>query len=446
MQATLEKRENNLVSLEFTAEPKEVQEALSLAYQKVVKKVSIPGFRKGKVPRRVLESHFGKEVLFEDAMEILVSRGYREALIEHGLEPIDNPKLEIVQAIEEDKPFVFKARVQVLPEVKLGNYKGLKVEKKVARITEEDVEKELKALQERHAELVVVEKDSLEKGDFAVIDFEGYVDGQAFPGGAAQGYTIEVGAGRFIPGLEDGLIGMKPGTEKEIKVTFPEDYHNKDLAGKEAVFKVKLQEIKNKELPVLDDEFAKSLGHGETLPELKEDIKKHLQEYVDQEAERDFQRQVVEKVVAESVVEIPEILINRELDHLVHDVEHDLSHRGLKLEQYLETTNQTEESLRNELRPRAEKGVKIDLVLTSIAKAEGIEATEEEINNEIEKSLVYYPENRRKEIRKRMENPNVREGMKQSLVKKKVVDFLVKVNEPVLVEDGQEEVDKVVEE
>lgn len=440
MQTNLNKLENNIVALELTAEPKEVAEALDQAYKKVVKKVSVPGFRKGKVPRKVLETQYGKEVLYEDAMEILVSKGYYNALIENDLEPIDEPKIEIVQGFEDEKPFVFKAEVQVLPEVKLGEYKGIKVEKTVPVITEEDVEEEVQALRERHAELVAVEKVAVEDGDFAVIDFDGYIDGKAFPGGAGQGFTVEVGAQRFIPGFEEGLIGMAPGSEKEITTTFPEDYHSTELAGKEAVFKIKLHEIKKKELPELDDEFAKSLGRTETMAQLKEDLQKRMQSAAENEAEQAYERAVVEAVVAGSTVEVPEKLVERELDHFVHDIEHDLGHRGIKLEEYLASVRQTEEEFRQSLRAEAEQRVKTDLVLSTVGKTEGISVTDDEVNKRIEETLLYYPEQQRADLRKRMRHPQVAEGVKSSLLREKTIKHLVEEAEPV-----QKDSDKVVE-
>jgi len=443
MQTSLDKLDQNRVALEFTAEPKEVEEALAQAFKKVVKKVSIPGFRKGKVPRRVLENHYGKEVLYEDAMEILVSKGYYEAIAEHDLEPIDEPKLEIVQGIENAQPFVFKAEVEVLPEVILGAYKEVKVEKTQPTVTDEDVEKELDALRQRHAELVSVEKDAVEKGDFAVIDFDGYIDGNAFPGGAGQGYTVEVGADRFIPGFEEGLVGMAPGSEQEIKVTFPADYHSAELAGKEASFQIKLHEIKRKELPELDDEFAKSLGRAETMDELRKDLKEQMQKTAESEGEKHFERSVVEKAVQESTVEIPEKLVERELDHFVHDIEHDLSHRGIQLEQYLESVKQTEEEFRQGLKGEAEQRVKTDLVLSSVGKAEGIDVTDDEIKGRIEETLQYYPENQRNDLRKRMQSPNVAEGVKSSLLREKTIKRLVDLAESKEIEKDS---DKVVEE
>ncbi|HEY8344682.1 MAG TPA: trigger factor [Bacillota bacterium] len=442
MQTNLNKLENNIVALELTAEPQEVDEALDHAYKKIVKKVSVPGFRKGKVPRKVLEAHYGKEVLYEEAMEFLVSKGYYTALLENDLEPIDEPKIEIVQAFEDEKPFVFKAEVEVLPEVQLGEYKGVKVEKTVPVVTAEDVERELQALRERHAELVAVEKAAVEDGDFAVIDFDGYIDGKAFPGGAGQGFTVEVGARRFIPGFEEGLVGMAPGSEKEIVTTFPEDYHNKELAGKEVVFKVKLHDIKQKELPELNDEFAKSLGQAETMAQLREDLQKRMQQAAEHEAEHNFEHAVLDEVVKRAQVEIPEKLVERELDHFLHDIEHDLGHRGIKLEEYLSSVQQTEEEFRQSLRAEAEQRVKTDLVLSSIRKAEGISVTDDEVNKRIEETLLYYPERQRTELRKRMRRPQVAEGIKSSLLREKTIKYLVEKAEPV---QKEEDSDKVVE-
>src|SRR5690554_4190201 len=236
MEYNLDKLENNQVSLEVTANPQEVKEAVTAACRKVAQNLSVPGFRRGKIPRHILEQRVGRDYLYREAMEDLVARGYFQALQEHDLHPVTEPELDIAEKLEEDKPFVFKAKLEVLPEVKLADYKGMKVEKKVRQITGDRVEEELRFLQEQYAELVGAEKESLEKGDFAVIDFDGYVDGKPFPGGTGQGVTVEVGAGRFLPEFEEQLPGMRPGEEKEIKVVFPKDYPRPELAGKEAVF------------------------------------------------------------------------------------------------------------------------------------------------------------------------------------------------------------------
>ena len=439
MQTKLDKLENNRVLLEMEADPKEVADAFHQAYRKVVQKLTVPGFRKGKTPRKVLEQQFGKEVLLQDATEILVSRGYYEALLEHKLEPVDHPEIDFPEPLEEGKPFKFQAKVEVLPEVKLGEYKGIALAKANPVVTDEEVEAELKALQERHAELVGADKKVLEKGDFAVIDFEGYLDGEAFPGGAAQGYTLEVGSGSFIPGFEEGLIGMELEEEREVKATFPEDYPQTDLAGKEAVFKVKLHEIKVKDYPVLDDDFAQSLGDFKTMEELKADLKKRRQEAKEQQAAREFEEQVVEKVVEGSSLELTDTLIDRELNYMIQNMEHDFAHRGLKLEEYLQYSEKTLDDLRQELRPQAERRVKTDLVLSAVAKAEGITVSEDEIKERLEYLLQFYPPATQEKMMKE-QKANVVEGIRSSLEREKTIKLLVDAVQKTETEEKGEEV------
>lgn len=445
MQATLEQLENNRVLLKLEADPQEVADAFNQAYKKVVKQVAVPGFRKGKTPRFILEQQFGKEILYQDAVEFLVSKGYYEAIVEHKLEPIENPTIDFEDEIEDGKPFRFQAEVEVLPEVKLGDYKNVDVKREQPVVADEEVEQELKSLQERHAELVAVDKQALEKGDFAVIDFEGYLNEKAFPGGAAQGYTIEVGAGRFIPGFEEGLIGMAPAEERDLNLTFPEDYHQKELAGQEVVFKVKLHEIKKKELPNLDDEFAKEQGEYATLEDLKADLRKRLQEYKDREADRKFEQEVIKQVVDGSTVQLTDTLINRELEHLIHHMEHDLEARGLKLEEYLAHTEQTMEQMRDQLRPQAEERVKTDLVLAAVTKAEGITVSEDELKDRVGSLLQFYPPEMREEILKG-KNRDFIESVRSSLEREKTVKLLVGFVAPeeavtaAPVDDNEEEV------
>lgn len=439
MQTKLDKLENNRVLLEMEAEPKEVADAFHQAYRKVVKQLNVPGFRKGKTPRQVLERQFGKEVLSQDATEILISRGYYEALLEHKLEPVDHPEVDFPEAIEEGKPFKFQAQVEVLPEVKLGEYKSITAVKANPVATDEEVEEEIKSLQERHTELVSADKKVVEKGDFAVIDFEGYLNGEAFPGGAAQGYTLEVGSGSFIPGFEEGLFGMTLEEEREVKATFPEDYPQTDLAGKEAVFKVKLHEIKVKEFPVLDDDFAKSLGNYETMEDLKANLKKKKQEDKEQQAAKEFENTVVEKVTENSSVELTDTLINRELDYIIHNMEHDLEHRGLKFEDYLQYSEKTIEDLRQELRPQAEHRVKTDLVLSTIAKIEGIMVSEDEIEERMESLLQFYPPATKEKMMKDKKT-DVVDGIRSSLEREKTIKLLVDSVQKTETEEKGEEV------
>lgn len=440
MECNLDRLENNQVSLEVIATPQEVKEAVNAACKKVGQNLSVPGFRRGKIPRHILEQRVGKDYLYREAMEDLVARGYFEALQAHNLRPVTEPELDIVEKLDEDKPFVFKAKLEVLPEVKLADYKGMKVEKKVRQITEDRVEEELRYLQEQYAELVGSEKESLEKGDFAVVDFDGYMDGKPFPGGAGQGVTVEVGAGRFLTDFEEQLPGMKPGEEKEIKVVFPEDYPRSELAGKEAVFQVKLQEIKVRELPELNDEFAVSLGMGETLDDLRQTLQKELQRQADQETAREFELTVVEKVVDASEVPLTDTLVNRELDRLLQDFEHELANRGIKLEQYLEHQKKSEEEFKKELRPTAEKRAKTELVLFSIADKEGITVAEEEINKQKEIIRPYLEKLSKRERPRREEL--VEDGIRSTLMKEKTIRFLVSQVEPVTKEENEKAVEK----
>lgn len=445
MQSNLEQLENNRVLLKIEADPKEVATAFTEAYKKVVKQVSVPGFRKGKTPRFILEQQFGKEVLHQDAVELLVTRGYYQALLEHKLEPVDHPQIDFEGEIEEGKTFNFQAEVEVLPEVELGTYKKIKAPKEKGVVTDEEVEAELKTLQERHAELVAVDKKTLEKGDFAVIDFEGYLDEKAFPGGAAQGYTIEVGADHFIPGFEEGLIGMALDEERDLPLTFPADYHQQDLAGKEVVFKVKLHEIKNKELPALDDEFAQALGEHETLEALKTAQRKRLQDQKEKAADRQFEEEVLKQVIENSKVQLTETLVNRELEHLIHRLEHDLKARGLELEEYLKYTEHTMEQMQDQLRPEAEARVKMDLVLGAITKAEGISVPEDELKERIDHLVQFYPPATKEEILQG-KNRDFIEGVRSSLEREKTVKLIVDSAIPEETSSARSEAEKKEEE
>jgi len=435
MESNLTRLENNQVSLEVIASPQEVAAAVAAACRQIGNKLSIPGFRPGRIPRHIIEQRVGKDFIYQEAMEGLVSQGYLQALQEHKLHPVTEPELEIEGKLEEEKEFVFKAKVEVLPEVKLGEYKGLQVEKEAVRITDEQVEEEIRRLQQQFAELVTVEKEKPEKGDFVLIDFDGYLDGKPFPGGAAQGFLLELGAGRFLPEFEKEIPAMQVGEEKEITVSFPEDFSRQELAGKKAVFKVKLQEIKARELPEVDDEFAKSLGLGENVGELREAIRKSLQNQAEFAAERAFRQAVVERVVAGSEVAVSETLRQREVDHLLHEFEHDLAHQGIKLEQYLEEIKKSKEEFIKELESTAEKRIKTDLVLFSIADKEGITVTEEEINKRKE-FLQPHLGKMAKRDRQRQEEL-LTDGIRNNLLKEKTIRFLVEKAEPVLKENGK---------
>jgi trigger factor len=424
MQFNLEKLDGNFVLVTITSGETEVDEALVESYKRVVNKKNLPGFRKGHIPRHILEAQFGKEVLYEDAKDILVTKGYIQALQELKIEPIAKPKLEIADQIEPSKPFVFKIEVEILPEIKLGQYKGLKVAKIKPDIGAEQVNEHLEALRQRHAELVLSDKQKLEKGDFAVIDFEGFIDNKPFPGGADQSYTLEIGSGNFTPGFEEQLIGMQTGMGREIEVTFPNDYQIGDLAGKEALFKVYLKEIKLKELPELDDEFAKSIGNFENVEQLKIDLKAKLTSASERESEANFKQTAVEKAVEDSEVVIPETLIQQEIKGLVHRFEQNLAYQGLTMDQYLQYSRKTEEQVINDFRPEAIKRVKTDLVLSSIAKAEKIEVNEAELDAKIKELASLYQEKDPQKLRRDLTKNGRLSDVEQAILLEKTADFI----------------------
>lgn len=424
MQFNLEKLDKNFVALEVAFDTEEVEEALSESYKRVVQKVNIPGFRKGHVPRAILEKQFGKEVLYEEAIDIILPKGYLKALEEYKLEPIDQPKLEVKEAFEAGKPFAFKATVEVLPEVKLGQYKGLEIEKPKVEVKDEQVAERLASLQERHAELVLSEKKNLEKGDFAIIDFEGYTDGKPFSGGAAQAYSLEIGSGSFIPGFEEQLIGMEVGTDKDIKVTFPNDYPREDLAGKEATFRVSLKEIKVKEIPDADDEFAKSVGNFETIEDLKTDLREKMTEWAKQDAESSFAQAAVNQAVENAEIETPETLVKREMEDLLHRFEHNLAYQGLTLDKYLVYVKKSKEEVLEDFRPEALKRVKTDLVLSNIAQIENLEVTEEELNEKLQELAERYQQKNSAQLRETLESKGQLGSIKQAILLEKASDFI----------------------
>ncbi|MEK4222838.1 trigger factor [Bacillus sp. FSL W8-0116] len=385
MSVKWEKLEGNQGVLTVTVDADKVNEGLDYAFKKVVKTINVPGFRKGKIPRPLFEKRFGVESLYQDALDYILPEAYAKAVEESGIEPVDRPEIDIEQ-LEKGKELIFKATVTVKPEVKLGEYKNLEVEKVDTEVTDEDVENELKALQERYAELVVKEDGKAEEGDTVVIDFEGFVDGEPFEGGKAENYSLELGSGSFIPGFEDQLIGTKAGDEKDVEVTFPEEYHAEELAGKPAVFKVKVHEVKAKVLPELDDEFAKDVDEEvETLEDLKAKIKDRLKHQKEHEAEHALQDAVVEKATANAEIDIPEVMIENEIDRMMQEFSQKLSAQGMNLELYYQFSGQTEEDLRNQMKENAETRVRTSLTLEAIAKAENIEASEEDVEKELQR-------------------------------------------------------------
>lgn len=390
MTAKWEKLEANVGLLTVEVEASEVDKGLDAAFKKVVKTINVPGFRKGKLPRPIFEQKFGIEALYNDALDVILPEAYSQAVQEVGIEPVDRPEVDVEQ-MEKGKTLIFKAKVTVKPEVKLGEYKGLEVEETDATVTDEDVQAELTTLQERQAELVVKEDGTVQQGDTAVIDFEGFVDGVAFEGGKGENYPLEIGSGSFIPGFEEALIGTKSGVETDVNVTFPEEYHSADLAGKAATFKVTVHEIKSKELPELNDEFAKDVNDEvETLEALKAKIKADLEESKKAQAEGSLRDALVQKAADNAEVEIPEVMFESQVDRMVKDFEQRIAQQGLNLDLYYQFTGTKEEDLRGQMRTDAEARVKIDLTIDAIIEAEKIEATEEEVNEELARLSEMY--------------------------------------------------------
>lgn len=378
MEAKMEKIEANVVKFEVRVEAEKFTAALNKAYNKNKKNFNIPGFRKGKVPMAMVKKHYGVEVLFEDAINTVISETYPKLVEENDLKPVDFPKVDVIE-VGEGKDLVYTAEVTVYPEIELGQYKGLSVKRKEAKVEDSEVESQLESMQAQNARIETKEEGSVEKGDIAVIDFKGFIDGVAFAGGEGHDYSLEIGSGSFIDNFEDQLIGMSVDEEKEVKVKFPENYGTEDLNGKEATFEVKVKEIKVKELPALDDEFAKEVSEFNTLDELKADITNKLEESKKATFEREFEDELITAVIENSKMDIPEVMVEKEIDNMVRDLEMRLNQQGLSLDQYMQFTGNTEEKMRSYMKENADKKVKADLVLEAIAKAENIEATEEEV-------------------------------------------------------------------
>lgn len=424
MSAKWEKLEGNQGVLTVEVEASEVDTALDQAFKKVVKKVNVPGFRKGKMPRRLFEQRFGVESLYQDALDILLPKAYGDAVQETGIEPVDRPEVDI-EKMEQGSNLVFTAKVIVKPEVKLGEYKGLEVEKVETEVTDEDVQNELTSLQEQQAELVVKEEGTVENGDTVNIDFEGFVDGEAFEGGKAENYSLEIGSGSFIPGFEEKLVGEKAGAEKDVDVTFPEEYHAEELAGKPAVFKVKIHDIKAKQLPELNDEFAKEAeGDAETLEELKKELRTKLEESKKQEAENKTRETVIEKASENAEIEIPEAMVNTELDRMVQEFGQRLQMQGMNLDLYYQFSGTSEEALREQMKEDAGKRVRTNLVLEAIVEAENIEVSEEEIDAELNKMAEMY-KMEVEQIKQMLAMQGGNDAVAADLKVRKAIDFLV---------------------
>jgi trigger factor len=426
MKATWDKLEKNWMQFEVEVEAQEFAKAVDSAYRKLSQKVTVPGFRPGKAPRALFERNYGKETLVQEAVEQLLPRAYSEAIVQENLDPIDQPEIELVQS-EEGKPFIFKGKVQISPEVTLGKLSGFGLEQPSGEVTEEQVNEQLNALRDRMATLVTDESGEVKQGSFAVIDFEGSVNGELFEGGKGENYTLEIGSGSFIPGFEDQLVGAKVGETLDVNVTFPEQYQSEHLAGQEALFKVTVREIKRKELPELNDEFAVEASRFQTLAEMKADMENRLKESAKANAVRDFQNKVVDAVAAEAQVDLPEVMVHRRVHDLMHEFEQNVTSQGLSMEYWTQVTGKTQDDLHGELEVPAKKSVRNDLVLGAVAKQAGISISEAEVEAEFDQLLARY-KGQEKEIDQLRKNPNYRAQVHDSLLTQKTVSHLVELN------------------
>ncbi len=421
MSIKIEKTENkNEVKLEFTIEAAKFDEAIKTVYSKNAKYFNIPGFRKGKAPMNIVEKYYGDEIFYEDAFNEVVPEVYEKELKENNIEAVSRPDLDVKQ-IGKGQDLIFTAVVQTKPEVKLGKYKGIELKKVEYNVSDADIEHELGHMQEKNARLVSVEDRPVEKGDITVIDFEGFVDGVAFEGGKAQNHELTIGSNTFIPGFEDQIIGMKIDEEKDINVKFPEDYFSENLKGKDAVFKVKLHEIKKKELPKLDDEFAKDVSEFDTLKELKESIKQKIEEENKTKAKYEMQDAAVKAVCDDVEIDIPSGMIETEVDNMVREIEQRLSYQGMKLENYLQMIGKTNEEFRKEYEEQAKTSVKNRLVIEAIIKAEKIEPDELTVEEKIKEMAEMYGQ-KEEQLK---QNEGFVQYIKESLKSEKAVEFIV---------------------
>ena len=422
MSLQVEKLEKNMAKLTIEVSAEEFEKAIQTAYLKQRKNISVPGFRKGKVPRQMIEKMYGAGIFYEDAANSLIPDAYAKAYDESELEIVSQPSINVVQ-IEKGKPFIFTAEVATKPEVTLGEYKGLKVDKVSNRVTAKEVEAKLEEEQKKNARTVAVLDRAVQDGDEVVLDFEGFVDGVAFEGGKGENYPLTIGSGSFIPGFEEQLIGVEAEKEVEVNVTFPEEYHSADLAGKAAIFKCTVHEIKVKELPELDDDFAAEVSEFDTLDEYKADIKAKIKEQKIADGNRQKEDQAVEKAVANATMDIPEAMIDTQVRQQFEDMSYRMQSQGLTMEQYFQFTGLTEEKMMEELRPTAIKKIETRLVLEAIVKAENIEISEEKFEAELVKMAETY----QMEVAKLKEllGENEKKQMKQDMAVQEAVTFLV---------------------
>lgn len=422
MSVQIEKLENSMAKLTIEASAEELEKALESAFQKNKNKINIPGFRKGKVPRQMIEKMYGPAIFYEDAANELIPQAYEKALDECEEDIVSSPEIDVTQ-IEKGKPFIFTALVALKPEVKLGKYKGVKVDKADTEVTDDEVDAQINRERENNARNIEVTDRAVKDGDMTVIDFEGFVDSVAFEGGKGENYPLTIGSGAFIPGFEEQLVGAEIGKEVEVNVTFPEDYQAEDLQGKEAVFKCTVKEIKEKELPELDDEFASEVSEFETLAEYKADVKDKLTEKKVKEAKDAKEAAVIEAIVNDSEMEIPEPMLTTQQRQMVDEFAQRMQMQGLSMEQYFQFTGATYDKMIEQVKPQAERRIKSRLVLEAIVKAENIEASEEEYEEEL-KSMAEAYQMEVEKVKEMLPKKST-EQIKQDIAVRKAAEFAV---------------------
>lgn len=417
-----EQIEKNLVKLTFEVSAEDFEKAINQTYKKNASKFNIPGYRKGKAPRKIVEKYYTAAIFYDDAINAVLPAAYESALEESGVDAVARPEID-VEEIKKGEPVVFTALVTTKPEVKLGDYKGIEVDKLDYTVTDEDVDKDIEATQKKNARLITIDDRAIENEDIAVIDFEGFCDGVAFDGGKGEDYELEIGSGTFIPGFEEQLVGAKTDDDVEVKVTFPEEYHADNLAGKDAVFKVKVKEIKKRELPELDDDFASEVSDFDTMAEFKADVRKKLEEAAENKAKTDTENAIIDKVIENAEFDIPDAMKEAQIDNIVRDFAQRLAYQGMSLDMYMQYTGQTEEIFRAQFGEQAEKQISGSLVLEAIQKAEGIEAGPEEVElHLVDMSKKYNMElDKLKEALSDVEKENI----KKELELQKTIDMIV---------------------
>lgn len=417
-----EEVEKNLVKITFEVSREKFEEGINEAYKKNKSKFNIPGFRKGKVSKAIIEKYYTESVFYDDAINYVLPEAYDAAIKEAEIEAVARPEID-VEEIKKGEPVVFTALVTTKPEVKLGEYTGIEVEKVDNTVSDEDIDKDIEATRKRNARIISVEDRPVENGDITVIDFEGFCDGEAFEGGKAEKYELEIGSGSFIPGFEEQIIGAKIGDDIEVNVTFPEEYHVESLKGKPAMFKVKVHEIKVRELPELDDDFASEVSEFETLAEYKDSIRKKLEERAENKAKQETENAIIEKVCENAEVDIPDAMIQAQIDRMINDFAQSLQYQGMNIDTYLQYTGGNMDAMRESLKEQAEKQCKVSLVIEAITKKEGITATDEEVEDKIaEMSKIY---NMEIEKLKEVLRPEDMENIKNDISYGKTVDMMV---------------------